>query len=91
MRRIRTSLRQIGVSALLVYLSALLLATDGCTRVARATAPTDYGAMALTWAATPWLPAEYLEPWHQWQAVGNQEIHALFQTDALGGVFQCAR
>lgn len=91
MTRIRTSIRQILVSLFLVYLSALLLATDSCTRAARATFPADYGSVAVTWATTPWLPAEYREPLSHWQAVGKQEAHALFQAEILGEVFRCAR
>ena len=90
-KRIRTSLRQILVSLLLVYVSALLLATDGCTRAARAAIPAHYGSTALNSVATAWLPAQYLEPLNRWQTMARRDAHALFDNAWVGGVFRCAR
>lgn len=90
-RKIRTSVRQILVSLLLVYLSALLLATDGCTRAARAAIPANYGSMAVYSAAAAWLPAPYEEPLNQWQSMVRREANAVLQTAWLGEVFRCAK
>lgn len=90
-KRIRSSLRQILVSLLLVYVSALLLATDGCTRAARAAIPADYGSMALHSATIAWLPAQYQAPLNQWQAAARRDAHAIFDNAWVGGVFRCAK
>ncbi|APW44061.1 hypothetical protein [Rhodoferax saidenbachensis] len=91
MKRIRSSVRQIVISLLLVYLSALMLATDGCTRTARAAWPSTYGAVALNWATAPWLAAEDSAQLRHWQAVGDGEFHGLLRDPRWGEVFRCAR
>ncbi len=91
MKRIRSSLRQILVSLFLVYLSALMLATDGCTRTARAAWPSTYGGMAMEWATAPWLTAQDTAQWRQWQAVGEGALHALLRDPRWGEVFRCDR
>lgn len=90
-KRIRSSLRQILVSLLLVYVSALLLATDGCTRAARASIPAHYGSVAVHSAATAWLPVQYQAPLNQWQATLQREAHAIFDSEWVSGVFRCAK
>lgn len=89
MRPIRTSARQILISALLVYLSALMMATDACTRVSRAAFPADYVAVALHWTTSPWLPPDYRTTLHHWQTQSQNAVHAWFQSEWLGAFFRC--
>lgn len=89
MKRIRSSLRQVLVSLFLVYLAGLMLATDGCTRMARATWPSTYGWQGLHWAAAPWLSADRLARLHHWQLAGEYGVHAFLQQALLGEVFLC--
>lgn len=90
MKRIRSSLRQILVSFFLVYLAAVMLATDGCTRRTRATWPATYGWQGLHWATEPWLTAEHRAQLRQWNATGDHEISLWLQHDGLKEMFLCA-
>jgi hypothetical protein len=91
MKRIRSSVRQILVSLFLVYLASLMMATNGCARMTRATWPSTYGWQGLQWATVPWVNAEQLAQLGRWHVAGDHEVRAFLQQSIWGEVFVCAK
>lgn len=91
MTPIRSSLRQMLVCLCLMYVAALMLSADRCTRMHRAAVPVYAGDAAIDWVrGEDWVPAPYQETLDQWRGLAYGELQQLLQQRWMRALITCA-